>query len=249
MKAGQFIDYESLAQEAMRGIVRAVLAQVVKSGLFGEHHFYIAFNTGAAGVSLSKRLREKYPQEMTIVLQHRFWDLEVGEEGFEVKLTFDGIPERLVIPYKAIKVFYDPSVPYGLQFDGADSASEGTGTSSIPGADSVMPAPFAPAAADRVQLRSDTASQDRRPRRPKSDKSDRSKPDTSEPRTAPPVVASVPRVASTARDGGAETSAEPRDNARPGRAPPILTEVKGDAAPETDASAGKVVDLSKFRKK
>src|SRR5262249_61024423 len=85
-----------------------------------EHHFYISFLTQAQGVILSKRLKEKYPSEMTIVLQHRFWDLIVSEDRFEVKLTFDGIPERLVVPFAAIKVFIDPSVRYGLQFDAPD---------------------------------------------------------------------------------------------------------------------------------
>lgn len=116
------IDYEALAQDAMRGVVRTVLMRVAKSGLPGEHHFYIAFNTGAPGVSLSKRLKQKYPEEMTVVLQHRFWDLIVNDEQFEVKLTFDGIAERLCVPYAAIKVFFDPSVPYGLQFEEADAS-------------------------------------------------------------------------------------------------------------------------------
>ncbi|MEQ1650052.1 MAG: ClpXP protease specificity-enhancing factor SspB [Hyphomicrobiaceae bacterium] len=101
----------------MRGVVRTVLQQVAKSGLPGNHHFFIAFDTLADGVTISKRLLEKYPTEMTIVLQHRFWDLHVTEERFEVKLSFDAIPERLVVPFAAVKVFYDPSVPYGLQFD------------------------------------------------------------------------------------------------------------------------------------
>jgi hypothetical protein len=117
MTAEPDIDYQALAQEAMRGIVRTVLVRVAKTGLPGEHHFYIAFKTDAVGVVLSKRLREKYPEEMTVVLQHRFWDLVVADDRFEVKLTFDSIPERLVVPFAAIKVFFDPSVPYGLQFD------------------------------------------------------------------------------------------------------------------------------------
>ena len=111
-----------MAQDALRGIVRTVLIHVAKSGLPGQHHFYIAFNTNAPGVVLSPRLKERYPEEMTIVLQHRFWDLIVNDERFEVKLTFDGIPERLVVPFAAIKVFFDPSVPYGLQFEGSDLA-------------------------------------------------------------------------------------------------------------------------------
>ena len=117
MASGPSIDYAKLQQEAMRGVVRAVLQRIVKTGLPGEHHFYISFLTQAQGVILSKRLKEKYPSEMTIVLQHRFWDLIVSEDRFEVKLTFDGIPERLVVPFAAIKVFIDPSVRYGLQFD------------------------------------------------------------------------------------------------------------------------------------
>jgi hypothetical protein len=120
------IDYESLAQDAMRGVVRKVLQQVAKSGLPGEHHFYISFTTDAPGVLLSKRLREKYPREMTIVLQHRFSGLQVHDDGFEVTLSFDSIPERLAIPFSALKVFFDPSVPFGHQFEapGADEARE-----------------------------------------------------------------------------------------------------------------------------
>lgn len=115
------IDYEALAQTAMRGLVRSVLEQTAQSGLPGEHHFYISFDTCAENVSLSPRLKEKYPTEMTIVLQHRFRDLIVSTDGFEVKLTFDGIPERLVVPFNAIKVFFDPSVRYGLQFEDPDA--------------------------------------------------------------------------------------------------------------------------------
>jgi hypothetical protein len=121
MTAEPEIDYEALVQGAMRGIVRTLLTRVAKSGLPGEHHFYIAFNTGAPGVSMSPRLKARYPEEMTIVLQHRFWGLIVADERFEVKLTFDGIEERLVVPFAAIKVFFDPSVPYGLQFEEAEA--------------------------------------------------------------------------------------------------------------------------------
>ena len=117
MTGESMIDYEALAQEAMRNVVRSVLAETAAKGLPGDHHFYISFDTLAPGVVLSKRLREKYAEEMTIVLQHRFWDLFVNENRFEVKLTFDGIPERLVVPFKAIRVFFDPSVRYGLQFE------------------------------------------------------------------------------------------------------------------------------------
>ena len=124
MTGGQHIDYEQLAQEALRGIVRQVLSRVAEAGLPGQHHFYVSFSTRAPGVALSPRIKERYPEEMTIVLQHRFWDLLVNQERFEVKLTFDGIAEHLVVPFAAIKVFFDPSVPYGLQFEGSDLAAE-----------------------------------------------------------------------------------------------------------------------------
>src|SRR5262245_37742949 len=143
MTAERQIDYEALAQGAMRGIVRTVLERVAKSGLPGEHHFYIAFNTEAPGVVISKRLKQKYPEEMTVVLQHRFWDLTVTEERFEVKLTFDGIPERLSVPFTAVKVFFDPSVPYGLQFEEGEAtdaaAPEGVVAQPTEGADAGEP--------------------------------------------------------------------------------------------------------------
>lgn len=134
MTAGQIIDYDALAQDALRGVVRTVLTAVAKNGLPGDHHFYISFDTQAPGAVLSKRLREKYPEEMTIVMQHRFWDLIVTEDRFEVKLTFDGIPERLVVPFASLQVFFDPSVRYGLQFEdpSADADAERTGAPDAP---------------------------------------------------------------------------------------------------------------------
>ena len=111
-----YIRYDILAQTALRGVVRTVMADAAKKGLRGEHHFKISFDTTASGVKLSPRLREQYPQEMTIVLQHQFWDLEVNDEAFEVGLSFSGIPERLRVPFEAITGFFDPSVEFGLQF-------------------------------------------------------------------------------------------------------------------------------------
>jgi hypothetical protein len=108
------IRYDVLANEAMRGIIRTVLQRVQKRGLPGEHHFYITFDTTAAGTIVSKRLKEQYPEEMTIVLQHQFWDLMIYDDRFEVKLSFNGVPERLVVPYSAIKTFVDPSVSFGF---------------------------------------------------------------------------------------------------------------------------------------
>ncbi|MEL7542535.1 MAG: ClpXP protease specificity-enhancing factor SspB [Pseudomonadota bacterium] len=129
--ADKLIDYDGLAQEALRGVVRGVLEQVLRDGIPGDHHFYIAFDTRAPGVTLSRRLREQYPDEMTIVLQHRFWDLKVESDRFEVKLTFDSIPELLGVPYAAIKVFFDPSVPYGLQFEPSGQATPNRQTPAI----------------------------------------------------------------------------------------------------------------------
>jgi uncharacterized protein len=115
------IDYDALAQEAMRGIVRNALRHIAGLGyLPGQHHFYIAFDTRAPGVVVSRRLKQKYPEEMTIVLQHQFRELTVGSDRFEVTLYFDNLPERLTIPLRAIRVFFDPSVPYGIQFDSSD---------------------------------------------------------------------------------------------------------------------------------
>ena len=111
------IRYDLLAQEALRGVVRTVLADAAKNGLPGEHHFYISFDTNADGVQVSPRMLAQYPKEMTIVLQHQFWDLVVSEGGFEVGLAFGGIPERLVIPFAAVNGFFDPSVQFGLRFE------------------------------------------------------------------------------------------------------------------------------------
>lgn len=150
MTAESLIDYEALAQEAMRNVVRSVLIETAAKGLPGEHHFYISFDTLAPGVILSKRLREKYAEEMTIVLQHRFWDLIVDDTRFEVKLTFDGIPERLVIPFQAIRVFFDPSVRYGLQFEGIQSAAAARHDADIDGIDvATFDDPFAARKPDR----------------------------------------------------------------------------------------------------
>jgi len=111
------IRYDLLTQQALRGVVRNVLTEAAKKGLPGDHHFYISFDTQAEGVRLSNRLRAQYPEEMTIILQHQYWDLTVTEQGFEVGLSFGGVPEKLGVPFEAIKGFFDPSVQFGLQFE------------------------------------------------------------------------------------------------------------------------------------
>jgi hypothetical protein len=111
------IRYDLLTQQALRGVVRSVLADTAKKGLPGDHHFFITFDTHADGVRMSDRLRAQYPEEMTVILQHQFWDLSVSDQAFDVGLSFGGITERLSIPFDAINAFVDPSVQFGLQFE------------------------------------------------------------------------------------------------------------------------------------
>jgi len=108
--------YDRMVENALRGVVREALQEVVAHGLPGEHHFYITFQTNHPDVTIHDRLKARYPDEMTIVLQHRFWDLQVFDTHFEVTLTFGDIAERLVIPFAALSGFADPSVRFGLQF-------------------------------------------------------------------------------------------------------------------------------------
>lgn len=111
------IRYDILVQDALRGVIRKVLSEVAKAGLPGEHHFFITFLTNASGVKVSPRLKERYPEQMTIVLQHQFWDLNVSENGFEVSLSFGDVPERLIVPFSAVQVFYDPTAAFEAAFD------------------------------------------------------------------------------------------------------------------------------------
>jgi uncharacterized protein len=129
------IRYDLLVQDALKGVVRKVLGDAAKHGLSGDHHFYVSFRTEFPGVRISNRLREKYPQDMTIVLQHQFWDLGVTEHAFEVGLSFSGVPERLLVPFDAVTGFFDPSVQFGLKFE-LDGQAEA--------APAPLPAPAAP---------------------------------------------------------------------------------------------------------
>ncbi|MBL8566130.1 MAG: hypothetical protein JNM89_10480 [Hyphomicrobiaceae bacterium] len=222
MTSGPTIDYDALQQDAMRGLVRSVLTEVAKSGLPGDHHFYISFNTRAPGVGLSRRLKEKYPREMTIVLQHRFWGLTVSDDRFEVNLTFDGIPERLVIPFQAILVFFDPSVRFGHQFDSADI-----------GPDPRIPSPLTaetpldePVPGPRVATSTTTAkpAAQRKPRQQKK-------------------VRNAEAEKETASAGAATEPAAP---AAPAVSGPALVTSQPDAPAE---GASKVVSLDQFRKR
>jgi hypothetical protein len=147
--AEDLIRYDLLAQAALRGVVRAVLADAAKEGLPGEHHFKISFATGAPGVRLSERLRAKYPETMTIVLQHQFWDLAVRDDAFDVRLSFGGVAEKLTIPLEAVTAFFDPSVPFGLQFQPVEARAEEEGDAKAPAPPPARPAPQ-PKQADSV---------------------------------------------------------------------------------------------------
>ena len=223
MAAEPTIDYEALAQDAMRGVVRTVLTQAAKQGLPGDHHFYVSFDTRASGVVLSKRLKDKYPAEMTIVLQHRFWDLSVSDDGFEVKLTFDGIPERLVVPFAAIRVFFDPSVRYGLQFEDPNIEPE---------AGESMSQRFAGRTPERANggratLRSTAPKKPRVPRKAKSE------PTAPQPVAAAPVQPASPAPAQLKQP--------------PAAVPPAAKD--GDDKPKQDNGGAQIVRLDAFRKK
>ena len=124
------IRYDLLVQEALCGVVSKVLTDASRNGLPGDHHFYITFRTHAPGVRLSSRMRDAYPEEMTIILQHQFEDLKVTEHAFEVGLSFKGVPEMLLVPFDAMTGFFDPSVQFSLKFeplgDTEDQAEEGS---------------------------------------------------------------------------------------------------------------------------
>jgi len=158
--ATDHIRYDVLAQSALRGVVRTVLADAAKKGLPGEHHFKITFATAAPGVRLSDRMRAQYPRDMTIVMQHQFWDLAVTEQAFEVGLSFGGVPERVVVPFEAITAFYDPSVQFGFQFETVEGdADEGADDAAAAAAvDHPEPAVARPAAvASKPEAQQDTA--------------------------------------------------------------------------------------------
>ena len=146
--ATDLIRYDLLVQDAIRGVVRSVLTDAVRDGLPGEHHFYITFRTRAPGVRLSPRMREQYPEEMTIILQHQFWDLSVTEHAFEVGLSFQGKSEMLLIPFEALTGFSDPSVPFSFKFEFEPEGTEASANDSAAPDERPKPAPArkAPAA-------------------------------------------------------------------------------------------------------
>lgn len=122
------IDYPGLIDSAMRNVVREALIHVDKFGLPGDHHFFISFQTNYPGVSISPQLKSRYPEEITIVVQHQFWDLKITKAQFSIMLSFNNIPEKLVVPFDALTAFADPSIKFGLQFHGKKPATTATST-------------------------------------------------------------------------------------------------------------------------
>jgi len=135
--------YDALVDDALRSVVRRVLTQVADKGLPGSHHFYISFRSTDPGVMLPDYLRAKYPEEMTIVLQHQYWDLIIGPDSFEVTVSFNKLQERIKVPFTALSAFVDPSVRFGLQFDRKDkaAASDKTGDKAEAATPTPLPAP------------------------------------------------------------------------------------------------------------
>lgn len=221
------IDYDALLhdafRDAQRNVMRTVLTRVAEVGLPGEHHFYISFNTLAPGVSIAPRLLQKYPNEMTIVLQHRFWDLFVQADRFEVKLTFDGIRERLVVPFSAVRMFFDPSVPYGLQFEDQPEMRSSQ-ISDITGAASGRTAKAARSIADQDR----PAGERKKTARKKDASAEASKVE----------LAPVDSMTTVASGGDSPATSEPEKIAKTG---PRLVDTANDGA--------KVVSLDQFRKK
>ena len=237
MTSDATIDYDSLQQEALRGVVRSVLQQVAKTGLPGDHHLYISFDVRAPGVVLSKRLREKYPSEMTIVLQYRFWDLSLTDERFEVKLTFDGIPERLVVPFNAIKVFIDPSVRYVLHFEDPNAAGTEDNLNPLEG--------------DSAGIRPNGA----RPGQPKRPRPPRPRPRAERDGASPPGLSAVPSSTLPPSVPAAKPPA-----LAPSKAPAATRQLEATPAtedgstqagqpPVNPGTGGQVVSLDAFRKK
>jgi len=216
------IDYEALVQDAMRGVLKTILQRVAKTGLPGEHHFYISFNTRAPGVVLSKRLKERYPDEMTVVLQHRFWDLLVHDDRFEVKLTFDSIPERLVVPFASVRVFVDPSVRFGHQFEDPHAADEAVDIAD-PGTagETVQPG-------GRGRIARADKKRPQTVRKPRADKARDVRDEM--PGSGPADADSAELVAKRVPAAGGEVASVPQEDAR-------------------HEESAKVVSLDKFRKK
>ncbi|GAB4067098.1 hypothetical protein KHC28_04940 [Ancylobacter sonchi] len=252
------IRYDLLVQDALRAVVRRVLTDVARDGLPGEHHLYVSFDTRAPGVRLSNRLKERYPEEMTIVLQHQFWDLVVTELFFEVGLSFNGIPERLHVPFDALKGFFDPSVKFGLQFEppsAEEAAPETEASGGAGGAEVASLADARPAAREPAKA----------PTSVPSTPAARPQPAAGEP--APKATAPKPAATKPATDAAKDKPAAtaPKSDAKPeavkaeatksasgakaDKAKPDGAKSDGVKSDEAKEGGAQVVRLDAFRKK
>jgi len=214
------IRYDLLVQNALKSVVRKVLADAAKDGLSGDHHFYVSFRTDYPGVRVSNRLREKYPQDMTIVLQHQFWDLGVTEHTFEVGLSFSGVPERLLVPFDALTGFFDPSVQFGLKFE----IGEGAATA---GDAAPAPPPSAATPANRPTRGAGSEPTEIRPKK------------SPVPATTKSVAPKLP-----VRPASEGTRTEKAD-----KTPKLVGPEPGKEGQDAPASGAEVVSLDAFRKK
>jgi hypothetical protein len=226
MMTKDLIRYDLLVQDALKGVVRKVLGDAARDGLNGDHHFYVSFRTEFPGVRLSARMREKYPQEMTIVLQHQFWDLGVTEHSFEVGLSFSGIPERLLIPFDALTGFFDPSVQFGLKFEVQEAPAE---AEPVPVADISRP----------TSLKTPPRGAGSEPQE------NQPKPTASEPRAVPARPAAAKDAPKPAVKPAAKAPARVEGKSAKTDAPEVEQD---DAAAEAPGGA-QVVSLDSFRKK
>ncbi|MBX9741317.1 MAG: Stringent starvation protein B [Beijerinckiaceae bacterium] len=219
--ANDLIRYDLLVQDALRGVVRKVLQEAAKEGLPGDHHFYITFRTTAPGVRLSSHMRAQYPDVMTIILQHQFWDLVVAEHNFEVGLSFKNIPERLLIPFEAVTEFYDPSVQFGLKFEVDEAGPED-------GANDLEPIDATPVSAKSL---GDALATSALP--------------------APVKLAPAAKSDSvrSVDDGKSADGKSADGKSAAGKKPKKETGENLDLVQATDADAGKVVSIDAFRKK
>ncbi|MEP0519794.1 MAG: ClpXP protease specificity-enhancing factor SspB [Hyphomicrobiales bacterium] len=228
------IRYDVLAQDALRGMLRKLLGEVAQTGLPGEHHFFVTFSTTSPGVRISNRLKSQYPEEMTIVLQHQFWDLMVNEHAFEIGLSFNAIPERLHVPFMAIKAFYDPSVQFGLQFDpeaakSRDDEPEANDDNAVPEED--RSATVAPLHAPRPMLPSEREKQREEAKRLAEEAAKR---DTEE-------AAKLSAEADNDSDGDFAEDFDAEDASD--------TDFESDGKNDDDGKGAEVVSLDAFRKK
>lgn len=223
------IRYDLLVQQALKGVIRRVLNDVLRDGLPGDHHFFISFRTHAPNVRLSQRLRDKYPDEMTIVLQHQFWDLGVTEHAFEVGLSFSGIPERLLIPFDAMTGFYDPSVQFGLKFEVADNEDE-------------MPVPEA--AGRETPAQPAAVKPLRKPAKAEDGESGRGRKADAGKAEAKDAKADAPKPDAAKPDGKASENRGPE-----GKGSKVKAGSEKDAASKDEAGSATVVSLDAFRKK